>query len=136
MKVTKLILLQVLALMGLLIGSLITPEQPLYPSMPIAGQDELIKYTESHIILVTGFVVAFISVAASKVLKLHFLYGLMVTIIAGVFIGLIDSFRVGEMPSFKPILVAAYFFGLASLFGVIKVVESMASIKRGRFPLI
>ncbi len=128
MKIVRLILLQVLAILGLLVGSFVAPEPPLYPSIPLDHEYELIKYIEIHINLVMGFIVAVISVSSSKFLKLPYLYAFMAAIIAGVVFGLIDSFRVGEIPSFKFFLVTSYFFGLVLVFGFIKITEEMVSI--------
>lgn len=128
MKAIKLILLQVLAFLGVVVGCFIAPEQPLYPSIPSEEQCELIKYIEIHIVIVTGFVVALISVFSSKLLKLDFVFGLIATLISGLLFGSVDYIRVGEFPSFNPILVVSYLFGLTSFCGLIKIVEHLVSM--------
>ncbi len=130
MIIIKLISLQILAILGLLVGSLITPEPPLYPFFPSDYESELIKYTEIHINLMMGFIVATISVFSSKFLKLPYLYAFIAAIIAGVLFGLIDSFRVGEIPPLNFLLVTSYFFGLVLVCGFIKIIEEI--IKMGQ----
>lgn len=130
MKLAKLIFLQVLALLGLLVGKMIAPEPPIYPTIPVENQYELIKYIEAHINLVTGFVVALISVPSSKVLKLHALSGVMTAAIAGILFYSIDSIRVGEVQAFSPFLATSYICGLAALVGLVKIIEDIISVKR------
>jgi len=128
MKAIKLILLQILAFSGLILGKFIAPEPPLYPTMPSEEHYELIKYVEIHIVMVTGFLVALISVFSSKFLKLDSLFALVATIISGLLFGSIDSIRLAEFPSFNLFLVISYLFGLASFYGLMKIAESFVFI--------
>ena len=125
MIVVKLLLLQIMAIIGLFAGKLIAPEVHLSTFMPSSNESELIHYTDMHINFILGFVVMFASISGRKVLRLPLACAFFVTIFAGILFGFTDSLRAGVNPSIDYPLMFSYFLGMSSMLGLIKITDEL-----------
>lgn len=120
MKYFKLFVLQISAIIGLIIGSIIAPGEPIYPFAPSEIHYDLIKYIELNIYLVLGFSSATVSFITSIYLKQTVLTSVYSVLFAGIIFSTLDSLRIGYFyPQIYLLPILAYLFGTLSVYGIV-----------------
>jgi hypothetical protein len=83
MKYSKLFFLQILSIFGLLIGRVLSPENPIYPFMPTEDAMAEIKSIEIQTVITLAICSVAFTIIGRKFLNVSYLSVLVVTLLSG-----------------------------------------------------
>lgn len=102
----RFLFLQSISLIGLIIGSLIAPESPIYPFAPSEADMEYVHRVELVIVIIMASFSTVFSLLGSYIFRLSCILALFATLNSGIFTTFVSSLRFGgfSLPPFTLIM--------------------------------
>ncbi|AZZ98166.1 hypothetical protein [Pseudoalteromonas sp. R3] len=111
----KLFLLQALSLLGLLTGTFLAPEKPIYPFAPDITSMAFIQRTEAIITCVLSGCAAIFAIFGKFALRLSYTHVTICSLMSGLFAVSLSSVRLGSF-SLPPLYLITSYIGILLLF--------------------